>query len=68
MPASVRWVGAPEARFWRAGPGPSRRDVREPGERLDRVVEARTFLTRLLAEPGWLILGPGKSGYSDTAD
>lgn len=59
---------APEGSVSRAEFELLRRDVEELGERLDRMVEEQAFLTRLLAEPRRLSLGPGKSGHSDTAD
>ncbi len=37
-----------------------RRDVEELRDRLDRVVEEQSFLTRLLSEPRRLSLGPGE--------
>ncbi|KPK83256.1 MAG: hypothetical protein AMS25_00555 [Gemmatimonas sp. SM23_52] len=37
-----------------------RRDVEELRDRLDRVVEEQSFLTRLLSEPRHLSLGPGE--------
>lgn len=43
-----------------------RHDVEEIRDRLERVVEEQSFLTKLLSEPRHLSLGPGDTEDSET--